>query len=357
VAFFSWLLVILSGCTTAWARGVFTLDVLPTRYGTLLALKIGLVTAVTLLAWWHQKTTLRGLTQDHSRGFVRWATLEVSLLLVAFGSAVWLARTPVPDIAKLTADPPHPQRYATIDGDLAPLTLLQGVFGVWSNPIAVTLTLALLAVGTWWVWPLRQPRLWVIGLLAWWCLAGGGAAYAPVVSWVYAARWVLLLVVVPALLAPVTKQVAPRLRPVDATLAMAATVLVVGHGVGLPQMLEQTAALWWLASLMVLALATLWWQSLGTTPTPERLIWAGLLALCQLSIAWRWAKPSVLNGWFEQVQLWWTQPGTDQNVGMPSWLLAAVLVIARAKTYPQAGSSDQAESTKTDHQKLVSEVV
>jgi putative copper resistance protein D len=82
-------------------------DLASTRYGTVLAAKVGALAVLGAFGWWHRRRSLPALAAGHTRVFVRVAGAEVLVLAATMGLAVALSRTAPPnEIGSIVFDAP-----------------------------------------------------------------------------------------------------------------------------------------------------------------------------------------------------------------------------------------------------------
>ena len=98
-----------SGVFSAAVRLPSLADLLGTRYGQFVLVKVALLLAAGWAGWRHRRATLPRLRAGDRRAFVRVAAVELLVFAAALGAAVALSRTPAPagadsdDIATVAA--------------------------------------------------------------------------------------------------------------------------------------------------------------------------------------------------------------------------------------------------------------
>ena len=98
--------MIASGAANAWLRVESLADFITTHYGRLLTLKLTLMTAAVVLAWWHRRATLPRLSETAVREKF-WKVLSADVLLIMAVAAIGaiMSRTAPPREAAVIDDP------------------------------------------------------------------------------------------------------------------------------------------------------------------------------------------------------------------------------------------------------------
>ena len=205
--------VALSGVLTAVARLPAPGDLLTSRYGQIILVKIGLLAAIGVVGWWQRRAALPALRRGERRRFAVLSAVEIVLFGLTIGTAVALSRTPPPvelveeDLATSMLGYPMPP----------PMTVGR-LLGHWL-PDPLLVAAALVAAGYYLagVWRLRRrgdhwPVARTVAFVAACALfivatSSGLARYAPVLFSVHMVQHLTLAMIVPILLAlaaPVT---------------------------------------------------------------------------------------------------------------------------------------------------------
>jgi cytochrome c oxidase assembly factor CtaG/putative copper export protein len=211
VALWAVVAIVLSGVANAALRVHDLGELVTTRYGALICIKIVLVCALSGFGWWHRRHVIARLDEVNVRRlFARIATVEVLVMSATIGVAVALIRSapPVdqdPVVPEGTARavlgfdlPPHPTTWRIVLGEARP----DGIFIT-----AAVLALALYAMGLRQLrrrgaaWPVGRTLSWVSGwLLVTYCTSGGLGTYAEVLFSTHMIQHMLLTMVAPILL-------------------------------------------------------------------------------------------------------------------------------------------------------------
>jgi putative copper resistance protein D len=276
--------------------------------------------------------------------FVRFASVEVGVMVAAAGLAVVLARTAPPVGALTRAAPPHADTFPTVDRNIDPVGVRGLLLGFRPDVLVLTAAVVALLVYALMVrrvlrtgggWPARRTAAFTGGVLvAVWALCGGLGSYSGALFSAEVARLLTLALVVPALLtagAPV--RLARRVdggahrawRWLDPTNGLVALVLVLGAGLMTP-LLEasvRSPALHVALGVAVLVAGLLfWWPLLRIDVAPYRRgragdegVLVGVLALLVLVYAGHiWTSSTLFAGrWFAQLDWWWSNAYVDQR--------------------------------------------
>ncbi|MFI7519575.1 cytochrome c oxidase assembly protein [Micromonospora globbae] len=195
-----------SGFVSAAVRLNRPADLMTTRYGQLLLVKIAVLAAVGVAGLVHRRRAIPALLAGQRRAFLRVAGVETLLFATAIGAAVALSRTPAPiggaeeDAATSLLGFPMP----------APLTVVTLARDWLPEPLVIAVVLAfagLYAAGVWRLrrrgdtWPVARTATWLAGcaviILA---TSSGLARYGPVLFSIHMVQHLLLMMVAPILL-------------------------------------------------------------------------------------------------------------------------------------------------------------
>jgi putative copper resistance protein D len=212
LALWAYVVVIGSGLANAWIRLSTLSDIWTTGYGRLLLIKTGCAIALGWLGWYHRKRTIRSsVLHGQTAGFIRFATIEVVIMVATIGVGVGLSQTAPPvndaiDLTKASAArlvlgfelPPPPTAFSVLVQQVRPDAL-------W---IFVALLLgALYALGIRKLaaqgdkWPMGRTISWVGGwLIILWSTSGGIATYSHVLFSAHMVQHMLLSTVAPIFL-------------------------------------------------------------------------------------------------------------------------------------------------------------
>ncbi|GII75937.1 copper resistance protein D [Sphaerisporangium rufum] len=203
----------LSGLFSALARLTTVGDLFATDYGLILLAKVAAFAGLGLVGNWHRKTTLPELAAGRPGAFARLAGVEGLIMMLTFGLAVALSRTPPPPL-DLPVDPV----FELLGYVMPPPLTLANLASLWWFDLFFATVAAVLALcygaGVLRLarrgdrWPVGRTVSWGIGvLLLVLATQSGVARYAPVLFSVHMAEHMVLSMLVPIFLvlgAPVT---------------------------------------------------------------------------------------------------------------------------------------------------------
>ncbi|GIJ66760.1 CopD family protein [Virgisporangium ochraceum] len=107
VAGWCFAITVATGVVSAAARLDRWSDLVSTRYGVVLAAKVGALAALGAFGWWHRRRSLPALAAGHTRVFLRVAGAELLLLAATMGLAAALSRTAPPnELGSIVFDAP-----------------------------------------------------------------------------------------------------------------------------------------------------------------------------------------------------------------------------------------------------------
>ncbi|MEV6348108.1 cytochrome c oxidase assembly protein [Actinoplanes sp. NPDC051851] len=214
----------LSGAANATVRLGSWNDLLETRYGVLIMLKIATLAAAGLIGARHRARCLPELAAGRPRAFLRLAAGELLVLGAATGLAVALSRSPDPQAVT------DPDPYVEVLG--FPMPAAPTAARILGDPLPDMFFLVLVAAGIGYYlagvlrlrraghdWPMARTASWLGGMLllgAITCLGVGRYAY--VLFSVHMIQHMVLSMVVPILMvggAPVTLALRALRRPAD----------------------------------------------------------------------------------------------------------------------------------------------
>lgn len=190
IALWAAALIVVSGAANAWVRLDSLADLVTTTYGSLLLLKIVLMSVVIVLAAWHRRVNLPKLTETAVQAkFWRVMMVDVGALLTIVLVAVVLART-APPVPAVPYTAPTPAQLLT-GYALPPAPTLANWLTLWRLEIISLFALvAVAAVYLRWVrrlrkrgddWPWHRPPLFLAGIaILVWITQGGPAVYGMV---------------------------------------------------------------------------------------------------------------------------------------------------------------------------------
>ncbi|HEV7171649.1 cytochrome c oxidase assembly protein [Pedococcus sp.] len=373
---------------------------LATRYGALVLVKTAALLVLGYAGWRHRRSLLPRLGRDGSTAaFVRLLVAELTVMGVAVGTAVALARSapPAPDSPVRDATPAF-----SLTGYPAPPPLVGSSWATTWRTDWLWLSLALVAVGLYLAgvvklrrrgdsWPVHRPILWVLG----WAVFVYATCAAPGVygAVLFSAHMVMHMVVamlVPVLLVPAGPiLLALRALPArrDKTWGPREVLLQLVHSRALRTLANPVVAavlfffslaVFYYSPLFELALRThtghvlmilhflatgylFAWVLIGIDPGPKK--WPPLMLLVILfatmsfhaffGVVMTSSTTLLAPGFFEAIHLsWMTQPLKDQHeAGAIAWgigeapTLVLTLLVAVAWV-----RSDRAETRRTDRQ-------
>ncbi|HET8594265.1 MAG TPA: cytochrome c oxidase assembly protein [Intrasporangium sp.] len=393
-----------SGVMAASTRLASVVDLVTTRYGILLTVKIIAFVLLGLAGWWHREATIKRLDgavvagEPAARPFLRLAVSEVLLMSLTFGVATALARSapPVPETM------PNPSVVLALTGFPAPPapTALSWLT-TWRFEY-LFLAAGLLAIGLYLAgvvrlhrrgvsWPVGRTINWLVGWLIFiWATNGFLGVYGRV-----AFSWHMMLHMIEAMLipiflvlgAPITlalRALKPRkdgtVGPRELILAVIHSryVRVVGNPIFAGAFFFMSLVVFYWTGLFYLALTThtghvlmtvhfvlagyfFAWVLIGVDPGPKK--WGPALRLVVLfatisfhaffGVAIVGGESVLAPDFFNTIRLpWITDPLADQRLGgsiawaigeLPSLALAMIVAVQWAR-------SDRAETKRRDRQ-------
>jgi cytochrome c oxidase assembly factor CtaG/putative copper export protein len=343
-------LVGVSGAVGSWVRIGTAWDAWASTYGLLLVAKMAALVVLGLLGVAHRTRSLPRIASGDRRAFVRFAVVEVIVMVAAAGLAVVLARTAPPTGALNQARPPHAATFPTVDRNIDPLSVWNLLTEV--RPDAVVVTAAAVALGSYLlgVWGLRRRgESWRRGrtvafslgvVLALWSICGGLGSYSAALFSTQVAQLLTLAVVVPVLVtygAPVTlartvlgvgrtsTSPGPLARLVEPVNGLIVLVVVLAAGFMTP-LLEaslRSATLHTVLAGAVLGAGLLFfWPLLRTDWVPSRrtdaddaALFVTVLALLLVVYAAQIFTSTSLfaESWFTDLGWSWADPASDQK--------------------------------------------
>lgn len=393
-----------SGAMAATTRLASVAELVTTRYGILLTVKIIAFCLLGLAGWWHRRSTIDRIdgavpsAAAASRPFLRLAVGEVLLMGATFGVATALARSapPVPEVT------PSPSIALALTGFPAPAAPTAGSWLTTWRFEYLFLAVALLAIGCYLAgvvrlrrravtWPVGRTISWLVGWLVFiWATNGFLGVYGRV-----AFSWHMMLHMIEAMLipiflvlgAPITlalRALAPRkdgtVGPRELVLAVIHSryVRIVGNPIFAGAFFFGSLVVFYWTGLFYLALTThtghvlmtvhfvlagyfFAWVLIGVDPGPKK--WSPALRLLVLfatisfhaffGVALISGESLLAPAFFETIKLpWVTDPLADQRLGgsiawaigeLPSLALAMIVAVQWART-------DRAETRRKDRQ-------
>ena len=346
------LLVGTSGLAGAWTRLGLVASLWESAYGALLLLKTAALLLVAWCGWCHRRRTIPALAAGRPRAFARLAAVELGLMAATLGLAVVLARTSPPIAASLRAVPLHATVYPTVDPTLAALSPVSVLTEFRHDALTLTAVLVgcglLLAWGRTGIWTAstasRRLRLAAGIAVMLWALVGGLAAYSTVLVSAQVSQLLVLGLLAPPLLVsgipPHARRalvallwsgrVRPPTRPTHAVLVLLAVLAVALQSPALELSLRSEVAhlLLTLCPLVSGLLAVL---SLERTSGWDQSRAEATLLVLAAVLAWYgvriWLPETTFaGGWYDDLGLWWSDPGTDR------WVAGVILVGSAAAT-------------------------
>ena len=212
LALWAYVVVIGSGLANAWIRLSALSDIWTTGYGRLLLIKTGCAIALGWLGWYHRKRTVRSsVLHGKTADFIRFATIEVVIMVATIGVGVGLSQTAPPvndaiDLTKASAArlvlgfelPPPPTAFSVLVQQVRPDALWIFVALLLGALYAVGIR-KLAAQGD--TWPIGRTISWVAGwLIILWSTSGGIATYSHVLFSAHMVQHMLLSTVAPIFL-------------------------------------------------------------------------------------------------------------------------------------------------------------
>ncbi|WP_435585964.1 cytochrome c oxidase assembly protein [Micromonospora aurantiaca (nom. illeg.)] len=195
-----------SGLLAAAVRLTSPADVLGTRYGQLLLVKIAALAAIAAAGLWHRRRAMPALAAGRRQPFLRVAAVETLLFAAAIGTAVALSRTPAP-ISASEEDP----ATALLGFPMPPPLSVDTLATAWlPEPLVIAAVLAaagLYLAGVWRLhrrgdtWPPARTAVWLAGCAVIVVATSSGLArYGPVLLSVHMVQHLLLMMIAPILL-------------------------------------------------------------------------------------------------------------------------------------------------------------
>ncbi|WP_433254984.1 cytochrome c oxidase assembly protein [Streptosporangium sp. CA-135522] len=213
MALWCFIAVGLSGLFSVLARLTSVAELFTSAYGLLLLAKIAAFTVLGAFGWWHRRRTLPELASGGPGVFVRFASVEILIMLVTVGLAVGLART-APPPAVLPLDRAFEALGYPVPPEISPANLASlWWFDLFSGTLIALLgglylsgVVRLARRGD--SWSKGRTAAWFTGLLILTVATQSGVArYAKVLFSVHMAEHMTLSMLVPIFLvlgAPVT---------------------------------------------------------------------------------------------------------------------------------------------------------
>lgn len=363
LALLGFIVVGLSGLSSAWTRLGLSVDAWLSTYGGLVVAKAAALVILGAIGWRHRRRTLPAVTSGTPGGFARLVGGEAALMAATFGVAAVLARTSLPDRRDAVAGAGgHSSEFGLLA--ISPRALLLEVR--WDS---IVITAAVVGVAGYLLgvrrlrrqgctWARARVGFFLVGVAATvWTLCGGPAAYASALFSVQVTQFLLCAVVLPRLLARGeagrllaalgvvrTDSEAPgrltrALRdPLNGAVALAVVLWVVYSTPVLALALESTgfrqtvniAAL----AVGLVACGALTTRSQDQLDPAQRrtadLMAGAMLTVFGLVVV---SADRLYGGeWFPDLNWSWSNPRTDQTVaGVLVLLLAAGLFLHRAR--------------------------
>lgn len=394
----------ISGVMAASTRLASVADLVTTRYGVLLTVKIVAFLLLGLAGWWHRESTISRIDGAVSAGdsaarpFLRLAVSEVLLMGVTFGVATALARS-APPVPEVVANPSVVLALTGFPAPPAPTAL--SWLTTWRFEY-LFLAAGLLAIGLYVAgvvrlqrrgvrWPVSRTINWVVGWLIFiWATNGFLGVYGRVAfSWHMTLHMIeaMLIPIFLVLGAPVTlalRALKPRkdgtVGPRELILAVIHSryVKVVGNPIFAGAFFFMSLVIFYWTNLFYLALTThtghvlmtvhfvlagyfFAWVLVGIDPGPKK--WGPALRLVVLfatisfhaffGVAIVGGEAVLAPEFFNAIHLpWVTDPLADQRLGgsiawaigeLPSLALAMIVAVQWAR-------SDRAETKRHDRQ-------
>ncbi|MGC4885631.1 cytochrome c oxidase assembly protein [Micromonospora sp. DT227] len=195
-----------SGLVSAATRLSAPAELLTTRYGQLLLVKIAALAAVGVAGLLHRRRAIPALYAGRRRPFLRVAVVETLLFAATLGAAVALSRTPAP-LGEAEGEP----LAALLGFPMPPPLSIETVARLWlPDPLIIAAAVAaagLYLAGVWRLrrrgdtWPPARTALWLAGCAVIVIATSSGLArYGPVLFAVHMVQHLLLMMVAPILL-------------------------------------------------------------------------------------------------------------------------------------------------------------
>lgn len=316
IALVCWIVMAGSGVVNALVRLPMG-DLLTTNYGLLVVAKVVALLVLGVFGYLQRERGVKGIVETGSgAALLRLAGTEVLIMLVTFGIAAGLARTPPPRTAYV--EPGRVELQLGYPIDAAP-TALRLLFDVRFDLIFGTLALAMAAFYLRGVFRLRRQDIaWPVGrTIAWlggcfvilFATSSGFGKYAPAMFSIHMQTHMMLSMLAPVLLVlggpmtlalraikPAGKDAPPGMRewilafvhsPISRALTnpVVALVLFVGsfYGLYLSGLFDSAVPEHWAHLLMnahfLLVGYIFYWPILGVDPSPRKLPYLARLGL------------------------------------------------------------------------------